>query len=260
MLQPHRSLRLGAALIAAALAGWLGSSSMASRQAAATSGSVTDPQETELLSRFGRGELSEHEHRRLLERLLARERFDAAQQVLQPLLERHPERLHLILLRADLLRLSGSPGQARHHLDQLLSRYPNHPDALRLRVLVDLQRGHRSEATLFIRERFQALPPGERTEVGLLLADLKRQHASSEEAAALYRQLAAEAARDARPVLALAMLRGEQGRAKEMQVLLQEARQRRGLEALEDPLIDAVGARWGVQAQRHQPAATQSRL
>ena len=101
------------------MAGWLGSSSLASRQAAVTSGSVTDPQETELLSRFEREELSEHEHRRLLERLLARERFDAAQQVLQPLLERHPERLHLILLRADLLRLSGSPGQARHHLDQL---------------------------------------------------------------------------------------------------------------------------------------------
>ena len=94
MLQPHRSLRLGAALIAAALAGWLGSSSMASRQAAVTSGSVTDPQETELLSRFERGELSEHEHRRLLERLLARERFDAAQQVLQPLLDRHPEQPH----------------------------------------------------------------------------------------------------------------------------------------------------------------------
>ena len=256
MLQPHRSLRLGAALIAAAMAGWLGSSSLASRQAAVTSGSVTDPQETELLSRFEREELSEHEHRRLLERLLARERFDAAQQMLQPLLEQQPEQLNLILLRADLLRLSGSPGQARHHVDQLLIRYPNHPEALQLRVLVDLQRGHRSEATRFIQERFQALPPGERTEAGLLFADLKRQSGNTEEAVALYRLLATEAVSDPRPVLALAMLRGEQGRAEETQVLLQEARQRRGLEALEDPLVDAIGARWGLQAQRHQPAAT----
>ena len=47
------------------------------------------------------------------------------------------------------------------------------------------------------------------------------------------------------------MLRGEQGRANEMQVLLHEARLRRGPEAVKDPLIDAVGAHWGLQVHRH---------
>ena len=48
------------------------------------------------------------------------------------------------------------------------------------------------------------------------MADLKIQQGRQDQAAVLYRQLAAETTDDARPVLALAMLRGEQGRTHDI--------------------------------------------
>ena len=50
------------------------------------------------------------------------------------------------------------------------------------------------------------------------MADLEMKQGREHQAAMLYHQLAAETTGDARPVLALAMLRGEQGRIHEMQV------------------------------------------
>ena len=86
------------------------------------------------------------------------------------------------------------------------------------------------------------------------------QQGRQERAADLYRQLSAESIGDARPVLAVDMLRGEQGRAHDMQVLLHEARLRRGLEAVGDPLIDAVAARWCLKALRQRPPHSASKL
>ena len=113
---------------------------------------------------------------------------------------------------------------------------------------------------MWLQQKFQVLPVGKRTTVWLLMADLEMQQGREHQAAVLYRQLAAETTGDARPVLALAMLRGEQGRIHEMQVLLHEARLRRGLEGVGDPLIDAVGARWGLQASRKRPPHPTSKL
>ena len=92
------------------------------------------------------------------------------------------------------------------------------------------------------------------------MADLEIQQNRQDQAAVVYRQLAAETTGDERPVLALAMLRGEQGRIQDMQVLLSKGRRRRGLEGVGDPLIDDIAARWGLQALRQRPPHPTSKL
>ena len=78
----------------------------------------------------------------------------------------------------------------------------------------------------------------------------------TEAAAALYMQLATESPKDARPLLALAMLRQEQGRGKEVQALLQEARERRGQGDRPDSLIDELASSWGLRAARVRAETT----
>ena len=251
---PGRKLLLSAALVSAAVAGWLASSSLASMRAQTDSGIDSDPQVSELLDQMRSGELPSRDQQWLLGHLLDLGRLEEAQLVLAPLLEQHPHQISLMLLMADLHRRTGSPERAMKDLDQVLALQPNHSEAMQMRVLVDLQRGRVSEARGWLQQTFQALPVAQRTSVGLLMADLELHQGHHDRATALYRQLAGESTSDARPVLALAMLRGEQGRADDMQVLLHEAQLRRGPEAVKDPLIDAVGAHWGLQAQRQRPA------
>ena len=76
-----------------------------------------------------------------------------------------------------------------------------------------------------IRDRFKGLEPGQRLEIGLLLADLLRQSGSDQTAMRLYGQLATENKTDARPLLALALVRQEQGNSEAVQTLLKQARE-----------------------------------
>ena len=74
----------------------------------------------------------------------------------------------------------------------------------------------------------------------MLLADLLRQGGSNQAAMNLYGQLARENMNDARPLLALALLRQERGGEEAVHTLLEQARERRDANGLIDPLIDAV--------------------
>ena len=260
MPQPRRRLLLSAAMVSAAVAGLLAASSFASKSVETGNEIAADQQVTELLGQMRSGELSDSDHRWLLERLLALGRLEEARLVLHPLLVEQPHQISLGLLMTDLLRQTGALDIALRDLDQLLSLHPNHPGVMQMKVLVDLQQGRSREAKVWLEQKFQTVPKGKRTPVGLLMADLELQQGRQDQAADLYRQLSAESTGDARPVLAFAMLRGEQGRAHDMQVLLHEARRRRGLEAVGDPLIDAVGARWGLQALRQRLPDSTSKL
>ena len=97
-------------------------------------------------------------------------------------------------------------------------------------------------------------------EVGLLLADLLRQGGSNQAAMNLYGQLARENINDAKPLLALALLRQEKGDKEALYILLEQARERRDANGLIDPLIDVVAGQLGLSAARstvsEQPSAT----
>ena len=226
---PNRVLPLGLALAAALAMGWWLSISLTPDTAARGSRAVVDQQVASLLSKLDqKGDLPQQDRQRLLMRLLELGRLEEAQLVLEPLLREQPRSISLALLMADLRRLNNDPDQARRDLDLLLRLHPNHPRVLELRVLVEQQQNRGPQALKDIKTRFEAEPKGQRVELGLLLGDLQRQSGQNKQSAGLYRQLAEESPNDARPLLALAMQRQDEGNAKEVQALLESAQKRRG--------------------------------
>jgi len=259
MLRARRSLLLITALAAAGLAGWIAAFSLAPQTSARGSRVVVDREVSQLLEQLKQENLDGQEWQQLMERLLLLGRYSEAVLVLRPWLEQQPGALSLRLLMADLLRLTGDSAGAARELDQLLRLHPTNPEVLQLQVLVDLQEGRAGAAVKRLSDEFSGRAPGQRLELGLLLADLQRQSGQTEAAAALYMQLAAEEPEDARPLLALAMLRQEQGRGREVQNLLHKARTRRGQGNQPDQLIDELASSWGLRAARVMAETTSRR-
>lgn len=247
----RRILLLGLSLLAAASFGWLASAWVAPQTSARGSRVVVDKDVEDLLDTLRvNGDLPKPERKQLIERLLALGRLQEAQLVVQPLWDEQPRPVSLALLMADLRRLNGDPDGARADLNQLLQLKPDLPEALELMVLLDWQEGRQVEAAQALQKRFEAKERGQRLEIGLLLADLQRQLGDPGAAATLYRQLAEEVPGDARSLLALALLRQEEGHAEEVQALLHQAKLRRVGPGKTDPLIDGLAASWGLTAAR----------
>ena len=242
---------MGSLLIGAAVAsGWVAAWTLAPQTSASSSRAVAVDEVSQLLNAIQRRELNEWEREQLLEQLLRLERLEDAKLVLQQWLNKQPHSLSMGLLLADLQRRSGAFKAAREELERLLRLHPLHPELLQLNVLVDLQDGQGFQALQRLKAHFASRPEGQRLELGLLLADLNRQTGRFNDAAALYQQLAKESAEDVRSVLALAMLRQEQGDAAEVEHWLEQARLRRGNDYRPDPLIDNLAYRWGLRAAR----------
>ena len=255
----NRVVPLGLSLAAALLIGWWLSVSLTTDTTARGSRAVVDQQVASLLNRLDQeGDLPQQDRQRLLMRLLELGRLQEAQLVLGPLLQEQPRSISLALLMADLRRLNNEPDQARRDLDLLLRLHPNHPRVLELRVLVEQQQKRGPQALKDIKTRFEAGPKGQRLELGLLLGDLQRQSGQTKQSAGLFRQLAEESPNDARPLLALAMQRQDEGNAKEVQALLESARKRRGETGQSDQLIDDLAARWGLSAIRVRVAGPET--
>jgi tetratricopeptide (TPR) repeat protein len=250
MPRPLRLILLAGALLGAGLVSWILAASFAPQTAARGSRLVVDREVSDLMQKLSDERLDDQGKHQLLERLLALGRLEEAQRVLHPLLEIEPGSLGLALLMADLRRLNGDRNGARTDLDQLLRLHPDHPDVLKLRVLVEIQDGRTTQALQWLTQRFQNRGPGSRGDLGMLLADLQRQSGDVNAAANLYQQLAEESAGDAKPLLAMAMLRQEQGKAEEVSELLEKARQRRGSQVEPDELIDTLASSWGLTAHR----------
>ena len=201
----------------------------------------------EQLSAQPGGQRSSEQEMVLLKRLLALGHLQTAQLLMETRKANSPLTVQQRLLMANLQRLNGDNSGARKELDQLLRLHPNHLDVLALQALIDQQEGQGKQALQRLEQRFSKAPAGQRTDLGLLVADLQRQSGKAGTAANLYKQLAQESPSDARPLIALAMLRRDQGKPEEVQELLHQARQRKGSDGV---LIDDLAARWGVTAAR----------
>ena len=259
MPSANRVVPLGLSLTAAILMGWWLSVSLTKDTDARGSRAVVDQQVTSLLNRLDQeGDLPQQDRQRLLMRLLELGRLQEAQLVLEPLLQEQPRSISLALLMADLRRLNNEPDQARRDLDLLLRLHPNHPRVLELRVLVEQQQKRGPQALKDIKTRFEVGTKGQRMDLGLLLADLQRHSGQTKQSAGLYRQLAEESPNDARPLLALAMQRQDEGNAEEVQALLESSRKRRGETGQSDQLVDELSARWGLSAIRVRAAVPEA--
>ena len=255
MPRPRRILLLLGSMVGAALIGWIAAASMAPETRARASRLAEDQQLETLIQQLqSEDKLSEAERMLLLEHLVAEERLLEAELVLQPWLSGHftPRELHLF--KAELQRRNGQPEAARRSLQQLMRLHPNDPQVLQLLVLLDQHQGRQSEATAALTARFNGLEPGQRMEIGLLLADLLRQGGSPQTAKTLYHQLAEEEPTNPRPLLALALLLQEQGHGQETQALLKQARQRRDANGRTDPSIDRLAGQLGLSTARNSSA------
>ena len=248
----RRILLLLASMVGAALVGWIAAASMAPETRARASRQAEEDQQVELLMQQlqHHDNLNEAERSLLLERLVTLERLQEAEVVLQPWLSGRSTPRELTLFKAELQRRNGQPESARRSLHLLLQLHPNDLQVLQLLVLLDQEQGRQHQVTSELTARFKGLEPGQRLEIGLLLADLLRQSGSDQTAMRLYGQLATENKTDARPLLALALLRQAHGNSEAVQTLLKQARERRDANGKLHPLIDVLAAQLGLSAAR----------
>ena len=251
--RPGLLLTLGAVvLVGGALAGgwWLGQRSRGDRPD--RSRLAVERQADLLRDRVASGAASSEEQQRLLELLLVLGQQKEATGLLEQLADQQPERWQLRLLLAELRRNGNDRSGAERELRQLLNLRPDRIEALQLLTLLQLEQGRGSQAQAQLKALIdKASKPVVQPRVlpiGLLLGDLQQRQGQKAEAAGLYGKLAADFPRDPRPLLALALLRQEQGDSKGAQEALAQARNRQPENR--DTRLDQVAASWGLSNLR----------
>ena len=252
--RPGLMLSLGAALLVGlSLAGgwWLGQRQ--GSQGASHQGQAAVEQQADLLrQRIADGSATEAEQRRLLQLLLVLDQQQEATALLEQLADQQPGNWQLRVLLAELRRNGNDRSGAERELRQVLNLKPDRIEALQLLTLLQLEQGRGSQAQAQLKALLekaskplvqpQALP------IGMLLADLQQQQGQRAEAAALYLKLAGDFPRDPRPLLALALLRQEQGDTKAAQEAMALARSRQPDKR--DARLDQVAPTWGLTSLR----------
>jgi tetratricopeptide (TPR) repeat protein len=245
-------------LVTASLAAgwWLGQ-----RQAPAAGGrsrTVLESQAEQLQTRVNSGNASEADRQRLLELLLAMGQQRQATVLLEQMADQQPERWQLRLLLAELRRNANDRSGAERELRQLLNLRPDRIEALQLMTLLQLEQGRGSQAQAQLKallaKASNPTPQPQAIGIGLLLGDLLQRQGQTADAAALYTRLAAEFAKDPRPLLALALLRQEQGDGKGAQEALAQARNRQPGQV--NLRLDQVASTWGISSLRKAGAPT----
>jgi len=252
--RPGLLLSLGAALLVGlSLAGgwWLGQRQ--GSQGAGNPGQAAVERQADLLrQRLADGSATEAEQRRLLQLLLVLDQQQEATALLEQLADQQPGNWQLRVLLAELRRNGNDRSGAERELRQVLNLKPDRIEALQLLTLLQLEQGRGSQAQAQLKALLekaskplvqpQALP------IGMLLADLQQQQGQRAEAAALYLKLAGDFPRDPRPLLALALLRQEQGDTKAAQEAMALARSRQPDKR--DARLDQVATSWGLTSLR----------
>ena len=259
-------LSLGAiALVGGSLAGgwWLGQRSH--HAGSSTAQAAVERQAEQLRQRLAEGSASEAEQQRLVQLLMALNQPEEATALLEQLADQQPQRWQLRLLLAELHRNNNNPSAAERELRQLLNLSPDRIEALQLMALLQLEQGRAEEAQGQLKAQIErASKPAVQPQVlplGLLLGDLQQRMGQKAAAAVTYTKLSGEFTRDPRPLLALALLRQEQGDTKGAQDALAQARSRQP--GSKDTRLDQVAASWGIsnlrqakQAKEPSPATT----
>lgn len=202
----------------------------------------------QLQDRLGRGAASAEDRRRLLSLLVGLARQAEAITLLEQMADQDPGRWSLRLLLADLRRNANDRSGAERELRQILNQDPGQIEALQRMALLQLEQGRGSEARTQLQDLHrQAQTPTLRPQalaIGLLLADLMQRQGDLPAAAQLNQQLSQQFPSDARPWLALALVRQQQGDGQASQRALVGARSRLGGQGAQR--LDQVAVSWGL--------------
>ena len=202
----------------------------------------------QLQDRLGRGAASAEDRRRLLSLLVGLARQAEAITLLEQMADQDPGRWSLRLLLADLRRNANDRSGAERELRQILNQDPGQIEALQRMALLQLEQGRGREARTQLQDLHrQAQTPTLRPQalaIGLLLADLMQRKGDLPAAAQLNQQLSQQFPSDARPWLALALVRQQQGDGQASQRALVGARSRLGGQGAQR--LDQVAVSWGL--------------
>ncbi|QPN63237.1 hypothetical protein H8F25_16855 [Synechococcus sp. CBW1004] len=265
-----RRARLGALLLALALlAGaaasgwWLGRRQRPPATTPTPANARLEREVRSLRQQLQGQQASPAEQQRLLELLVALNRRQEAIAVLEPLADREPDRWSLRLLLAELRRDQGDRAGAQRELRMILNRRSDQMEALQLMTLLQLEQGQGNQAENQVKAAYQkAMRPPVQPQamgLGLLLADLQQRRGQIPAAMATYRRLATEFPDDQRPLIALALLRKQQGDRNGALDALNQARQRLRDPSKGDPRLDRLAASWGLASLRGQDAGASNR-
>ena len=203
---------------------------------------------SQLQGRLGRGAATALDRQRLLSLLLGLDRQAEAIDLLEQMADQEPGRRSLRLLLADLRRTTNDRSGAERELRQILNQDPGQIEALQRMALLQLEQGRGSEARsqlqgLLSKAQTPRLKP-QALAIGLLLADLMQRQGDLPAAAQLNQQLSQQFPSDARPWLALALVRQQQGDGQASQRALVGARSRLGGQGAQR--LDQVAVSWGL--------------
>ena len=244
-----KRLALITLLASCAWAGWgLGQRSSEPRGSAQQQHQQVEREVGQLQDRLGRGAASAEDRRRLLSLLVGLARQAEAITLLEQMADQDPGRWSLRLLLADLRRNANDRSGAERELRQILNQDPGQIEALQRMALLQLEQGRGSEARTQLQGLHrQAQTPTLRPQalaIGLLLADLMQRQGDLPAAAQLNQQLSQQFPSDARPWLALALVRQQQGDGQASQRALVGARSRHGGQGAQR--LDQVAVSWGL--------------
>lgn len=217
-----------------------------------TSKRVLNEEAKMLLARQQQQTLSPEGQRHLLQKLIVLGRDQEAMALLQQFEEQQPKALIWPLMITELKRRNGDLVGARDDIDQLLKLHPDNQKVLELKSFLELESGQGAATIEMLTSKLASQPKGKRLQTGLLLADVQLQTGEPDLASAIYINLASEYPTDPRPLLALALLKQEQGHHNLAQELLIKARKRRTKSGEADPLIDSLAAQWSLRSARER--------
>ena len=124
-----------------------------------------------MIAQHRTGQLDQADRVALMESLIAKEQVDDALQLLEEWEQPHP--LALRLLQVDLLRRQGNRDAARRALNGLLALHPDQPDVLTLQLQMDIDAIGLGPGWNQVEQRFNAAAKGQRTDLGLRLAEMQ---------------------------------------------------------------------------------------
>ncbi len=245
------------ALVASALVtvsiigGWLLGQHQAIK-AQGSSGGSSERQVALLQARLGDGSASATDQQRLVDLLIQQGQFQEASLVLERLADQQSQNWQLRLLLAELRRNNNDRTGAERELRLILNLKPDQIEALQLLTLLQLEQGRGAEAEAQLKTLLEAnsnpTPQPQKLGIGLLLGDLRQRQGKSADALALYDQLAKDFPRDPKPLLAIALLKQDEGDLPGASQALAQAQARQPEK--KDPRLDSVAASWELQILR----------